>query len=200
MVRPSVEDERRAQIMAATRRVMVQRGVAMLRVADVAREAKVSPGIVHYYFASKDDLIRETFEDNFASSVERRASLLAQKLPVDEKLQLLLDTYVPKDDVTSESWHVWLELWVGALQDEQLRRVNDAAYDEWRRLIGGLIDEGVEQGVFVSPDPASAVNKLIAMLDGLAVQALLGSTVITVDKMQRLCAEFVRDLLRAGGK
>ena len=42
MARPSVQDERRAQIMAATRRVIVDRGVTMLRVADVAREAGVS--------------------------------------------------------------------------------------------------------------------------------------------------------------
>lgn len=196
MVRPNVEDVRRAQIMAATRKVMVQRGVAMLRVADVAKAAGVSPGIVHYYFASKDDLIRETFEDNFANSVERRSTLLAQELPVDEKLELLLNTYVPQEDVTNESWHVWLELWVGALQDEGLRKLNDAAYDEWRRLIGDMIEEGVEQGVFEAADPGTTVNQLIAMLDGLAVQALLGSTVISIEEMRRLVADFVRKMLR----
>ncbi|GAA1325616.1 TetR/AcrR family transcriptional regulator [Leucobacter albus] len=191
MVRPSVEDERRAQIMAATRRVMVQRGVAMLRVADVAREAGVSPGIVHYYFESKDELIRETFEDNFSSSFERRSALLAEELPADKKLRRLLESYVPVDEATRESWHVWLELWVGALQDEQLRRLNETAYGEWRRLIRDVIDEGVDQGVFVAEGLTSKVNQLIAMIDGLAVQALLGSTVITAEAMRELCAEFV---------
>ncbi|MFV0435043.1 MAG: TetR/AcrR family transcriptional regulator [Leucobacter sp.] len=195
MVRPSVEDERRAQIMAATRRVMVQRGVAMLRVADVAREAGVSPGIVHYYFASKDDLIRETFEDNFATSVERRSSILDRDLPTDRKLDVLLSSYVPDDEVTRESWHVWLELWVGALQDDKLRNLNDAAYDEWRRLIGGLIADGVAEGVFATEHPESEVNQLIAMIDGLAVQALLGSSTISAEEMRRTCSDFVRDKL-----
>lgn len=195
MVRPSVEDERRPQIMAATRRVMVKRGVAMLRVADVAREAGVSPGIVHYYFASKDDLIRETFEDNFSSSFERRSALLEEDLPADQKLGRLLDSYVPVDDATRESWHVWLELWVGALQDEQLRQLNETAYGEWRRLIGDVIDEGVEQGVFVAEGLDVKVNQLVSMIDGLAVQALLGSTVITADAMRELCAGFVREHL-----
>ena len=197
MVRPSVEDERRAQIMAATRRVMVQRGVSMLRVADVAGEAGVSPGIVHYYFASKDELIRETFEDNFATSVERRASILEEALPADEKLDALLGSYVPLDEATRESWHVWLELWVGALQDERLRQLNDEAYDEWRGLMGSVIAEGIEQGVFASDDPSSEVNQLIAMIDGLAVQALLGSSAISVDEMHRICRDFVRDNLIA---
>ncbi|QZY52678.1 TetR/AcrR family transcriptional regulator [Leucobacter tenebrionis] len=197
MVRPSVEDERRAQIMAATRRVMVQRGVSMLRVADVAREAGVSPGIVHYYFASKDELIRETFEDNFASSLERRASILDEPLPADEKLDALLGSYVPLDEATRESWHVWLELWVGALQDERLRQLNDDAYDEWRSLMGSVIAEGIEQGVFETDDLRTEVNQLVSMIDGLAVQALLGSSVISADEMHRICREFVRDHLIA---
>lgn len=195
MARPSVEDERRAQIMAATRRVMVQRGVAMLRVADVAREAGVSPGIVHYYFESKEELIRETFEDNFASSFERRSSIFEKDLPADEKLDVLMVSYVPSDEETRESWHVWLELWVGARQDETLRQLNETAYGEWRRLIGGIIDEGIASGVFVTSDPASEVNQLVAMIDGLAVQALLGSSVITTAEMRKICAEFVRDNL-----
>lgn len=198
MVRPSVEDERRPQIMAATRRVMVQRGVAMLRVADVAREAGVSPGIVHYYFESKDDLIRETFEDNFASSLERRAALWKQELPADEKLDRLLRSYVPLDDATRESWHVWLELWVGALQDEKLRQLNDTAYGEWRRLIGDVIDEGVEQRVFVAEGLEAKIDQLLAMIDGLAVQVLLGSQAVTAQGMQDLCAQFVRDHLSVG--
>lgn len=195
MPRPSVEDERRMQIMAATRRVMEQRGVAMLRVADVAREAGVSPGIVHYYFASKEVLIRETFEDNFANSFARRASILEQDLRADQKLTQLLHSYVPRDEATRESWHVWLELWVGALQDEQLRQMNEAAYGQWRNLIGGVIAEGAAQGIFVTSNVASEVNQLLAMIDGLAVQAMLGSSVVTVEEMERACDDFVREHL-----
>ncbi|WP_461637676.1 TetR/AcrR family transcriptional regulator [Leucobacter sp. BZR 635] len=184
--------------MAATRRVMVQRGVAMLRVADVAREAGVSPGIVHYYFESKDDLIRETFEDNFSSSFERRSVLWKEDLAADKKLGKLLQSYVPVDEATRESWHVWLELWVGALQDEKLRQLNETAYGEWRRLILDVIDQGVDEGVFVAEGLDAKVNQLLAMIDGLAVQALLGSTSITPEAMQELCARFVTDHLAAG--
>jgi len=191
MARPSVEEERRLQIMAATRRVMVRRGVATLRVADVAKEAGVSPGIVHYYFASKDELIRETFQDNFANSLERRASIFAKELRADEKLGLLLRSYVPDDEATRESWCVWLELWVGALQDEKLRELNERAYGEWRRLVGGIIEQGIEDGVFASSDPEADANQLVGMIDGLAVQVLLGSAVISVDEMHRICMRFV---------
>lgn len=167
----------------------------MLRVADVAREAGVSPGIVHYYFASKEDLIRETFEDSFAASLVRRSSILEKEIPVDQKLEELLGSYVPRDEVTTEAWHVWLELWVAALQDERLRELNDAAYDEWRTMMGSIISEGIEQGVFATEHLESVVNQLIAMIDGLAVQALMGSSVISPKRMLEICADFVHDHL-----
>jgi AcrR family transcriptional regulator len=174
---------------------MVQRGVTLLRVADVAREAGVSPGIVHYYFDSKDDLIRETFEDNFSNSLSRRSSIFDRDLPASEKLDLLLRSYVPADEATRESWHVWLELWVGALHDQKLQALNENAYGEWRRLIGGLILEGVESGVFATSDHEADANELVGMMDGLAVQVLLGSSVISEENMYRICARFVRSHL-----
>lgn len=197
MARPSFEKERRAQIMAATRRVMVSRGVKLLRVADVAHEAGLSPGIVHYYFASKDELIRETFEDNFASSLARRSSIIEQDLPADTRLDQLLRSYLPIEEATRESWVVWLELWVGALQDPSLRSINEHAYDQWRRLISGIIREGCESGVFTSEDPAADTNQLVAMIDGLAVQALLESSVISPEEMHHICTEFVAERLTA---
>lgn len=197
MARPSVEEERRDQIMDATRRVMVKRGINMMRVADIAKVAKVSSGIVHYYFETKEELIRETFEDSFTRSMERRRSIIAQDLIVEEKLSALLKSYVPVDDRTKQAWHVWLELWVGALQDDELRLINEHAYGTWRLMIGGVIEEGQQQGVFRAGSTGPIVNQLVSMVDGLAVQVMMRSSVITAEEMDRLCALFVKDRLAA---
>lgn len=195
MARPSVESERREEIMAATRRVLVTRGVTLLRVADVAKAAKLSPGIIHYYFDSKEELLRATFEDTFTTSLERRGMLLKKDIPADEKLHQLLKTYVPAHRDSIEWWHVWMQLWTAALQDPDLRRINDAAYGEWRALIGGVIQQGVEQGIFAIDDLSLVVNQLISMIDGLAVQVLLESGEMNADKMLRLCDAYVDAML-----
>ena len=195
MARPSVEHERREQIMAATRRVLVSRGLTLLRVSDVAKAAKLSPGIIHYYFDSKEELLRATFEDTFTLSLERRRMLLDKHMPADEKLHQLVRTYIPAHQESVEWWHVWMELWTGALQDPDLRRINDAAYGQWRKLIGGVIEQGVEQGVFAIDDLALVVNQLISMIDGLAVQVLLESGEMSADEMLRLCDAYVDAIL-----
>jgi AcrR family transcriptional regulator len=66
MPRPSVEAERRRQILDATCAVIAKSGLRQLRVSDVATAAGISSGMVHYYFDTKDELVSAAFEFNFA--------------------------------------------------------------------------------------------------------------------------------------
>jgi TetR/AcrR family transcriptional repressor of bet genes len=48
---------RRAAIIDATLAVMQRKGIAATTVRDVAQEMGTSPGLVHHYFTSMDELI-----------------------------------------------------------------------------------------------------------------------------------------------
>src|ERR671933_26728 len=49
--------ERLEQILAAACRAILERGFPATRIADIARAAGVSTGTVHYYFATKDEVL-----------------------------------------------------------------------------------------------------------------------------------------------
>lgn len=57
MGRPSNRDERRRQILAAFARVLAHHGFAGATIAAIAQEAGVTPGLVHYHFESKAELL-----------------------------------------------------------------------------------------------------------------------------------------------
>ena len=76
MPRPNVEAERRDQIQRATCAVIAESGIRDLRMTDVAKQAGVSSGTVHYYFESKQALIHAAFEYNFRHSTQRRKDIL----------------------------------------------------------------------------------------------------------------------------
>jgi AcrR family transcriptional regulator len=192
MSKPSVEIERRKLIISATRQVMVTRGLNQLRIADVAKAAKLSSGIIHYYFDSKEELIRDTFEQSFEESLRSREKIVTSGLPPGQRLIALIDSYIPRDEVTIEAWHVWLQLWAGALREEELRRINETAYENWRNLISSVILECHAVGALTSSDPESAANALVALIDGLAVQVLLKSPTIDAKTMSEVCTEFLR--------
>ena len=85
------------------------------------------------------------------------------------------------------AWRVWAELWVEALHDPDLQELNERVYGEWRRIVAGIIRDGQDAGLFRPEDPVLAANALIAMIDGLALQVLLASTSMSVERMRAVC-------------
>lgn len=195
MPRPSVETQRKEQILAATCQAISQIGFRSLRIADVAARAGTSTGTVHYYFESKQALTRAAFEWNFARSLERRRALLTLDADPVARLRAFLDSYLPQGEQTVEAWLVWAELWVEALHDDDLQQVNDTVYGEWRAVITEILRDAQSAGQLRGGDPALAANALIAMIDGLALQVLLRSHTMDVPTMRAVCQHAVDALL-----
>jgi len=191
MPRPNVEVERKEQILGAACKVIAERGFRELRVADVAREASLSSGIVHYYFTDKRNLVRAAFERNFARSLERRETILESDDDAITRLRALIDAYLPSEAETVEAWHVWAELWAEAIHDSDLQELNDHAYGEWRRLVAGIVRDGQAAAQITAGDAVEIANLLIAVLDGLALQVLAGSTSMTLTRMRTVCQSFI---------
>ncbi len=198
MARPSVEAERREQILAATRSVVAERGFRAMRVSDVAKRSGTSTGTVHYYFETKQELMRAAFEWNFHASQTRRNPLVELHDDPRDRLRAFLDSYLPVDDVVVESWRMWIELWTAALHDSSLRDLNETVYGEWRRTVAGIIRDGQARGYFVEGDPVLLANGLVSMVDGLALQVLLGSRSMTLEQMKRVCTQSVELILTPG--
>jgi AcrR family transcriptional regulator len=196
MARPSVEAERREQILRAACEVVAEIGYRSLRVSDVAGRARTSTGTVHYYFATKRDLVYTAFEFNFDRSIERRKPILEIHTDPRERLRAFVDSYLPESEETIQAWRVWAELWVEALREPDLQELNERVYGEWRRLVAGIIRDGQDQGLLRSGDAVELANALIGMIDGLAIQVLLNSSNMTLDRMRTVCHWFLRDLER----
>ncbi|OMH36883.1 TetR/AcrR family transcriptional regulator [Tersicoccus sp. Bi-70] len=58
-----IERARRAQILACATAALAERGYAGATLADIARRAGVSKGVVSYHFAGKDDLLDQLVAD-----------------------------------------------------------------------------------------------------------------------------------------
>ena len=54
-------ENREDAILAAACRVIAQTGAAGLRMSEVAREAGVSSALLHYYFATRHELLVRSF-------------------------------------------------------------------------------------------------------------------------------------------
>jgi AcrR family transcriptional regulator len=174
-------DRRRAQILAATHRVTLRRGLHDLRVADVAAELGVSTGLIHYHFATRDELLGEMLRataEREISEVERRLGRLDGPA---ERLDAAIEAYLPSAR-RDASWVLWIDAWGEALRDANVRRISEELDASWVRLFEAIVVAGVEHGVFHTDDPGASAWRLCSLLDGLGLQVVLHQS--TMNRMQ----------------
>ncbi len=152
-----------ATILAASTRVMCERGLDRTRISDVAVEAGVSPALVSYYFPSRSDLVRETFV--FADA--RTAAWIADRiagLTGRDRAAGLLTSLLEVDDEPRASWILWCQAWPAALYDADLAREVRDRYTRWIDELRGAL----------GPEHEETADELTALVDGLGPPLLHG--------------------------
>ena len=161
-------NERTTGILEAACRVIVREGAHGLRMAGVAEEAGVSKALVHYYFATRLELLRSAF----AFSVERwHAAVNAALVDVETgraRVERMLLVSVEPDLPFSEQRVLWNEVWSSLRTDDELRPLVEGSYRASIARLVGLIEEGLRDGsIPASVDATSAGWRLSAVADGL---------------------------------
>lgn len=165
--------ERVDAILRAACRVVVARGAHDLRIATVAEEAGVSRTLVHYYFTTRQELLRAAFayaEDSRVEALETELAALPTGAARAERA--LLRTIVPALEETPALWN---EVWSSLRDDAELRPLVQERYRAWAERIVRLLEEGRQDGsVAQSVDAQEAGWRLAATADGLDSVLYLG--------------------------
>ncbi|MFF8679884.1 TetR/AcrR family transcriptional regulator [Streptomyces sp. NPDC015237] len=166
-VRLSVAERREELLRAAVEQISA-RGVAALRIADVASALGVSNALVLYHFSTKEKLVAAAFARAAEDDLAHLHGLLGRRTSALRRLRAAVRWYAPTGQ--AKGWRLWIEGWAAALREPALRDVTRDLDRRWKAAIAEVIAEGVAAGEFPCPDPEGAALRLTALLDGLAVQ------------------------------
>jgi len=164
----SPPSERVVAILEAACRVIVREGAHGLRMAAVAAEAGVSKALVHYYFATRRDLLRGAF----SWSEERWRAALADRLAAVETgaervEQALLMSVDPAEPFAGHR-ALWNEVWSSLRFDDELRPLVESSYRTWLERLAELVREGRADGsIDGRVDPVETAWRLAALGDGI---------------------------------
>lgn len=162
---------RREEILEAAVEQLISRGIGSVRIADVATSRDISTGLVHYHFATKNQLIAAAFAFEGGRDLAALERILANGMPPRERLARGLELYGPTGD--ARGWRIWIDGWSESLRNEALRTVIHDLNGTWVRAITGLLDEGVADGSIRVPDTRVAASRILALVDGMSVRAVL---------------------------
>ncbi len=144
------------------------RGVAAVRIADVASVLGVSNALVLYHFSTKEKLVAAAFAHAAEADLAHLRKLLGRRTSAVRRLRAAVRWYAPTGQ--AKGWRLWIEGWAASLRDPALRNVAGDLDQQWKAELAEVLEEGAAAGEFHCDDPMSVAWRLTALLDGLAVQ------------------------------
>jgi AcrR family transcriptional regulator len=160
--------ERREELLRAAIEQIEVRGVAAVRIADVASALGVSNALVLYHFSTKEKLVAAAFTFAAEDDLAHLRKLLGRRTTALRRLRSAVRWYAPTGQ--AKGWRLWIEGWAAALREPALQEVTRDLDRQWKAAITEVVTEGVAAGEFHCPDPHGTALRLTALLDGLAVQ------------------------------
>jgi TetR/AcrR family transcriptional repressor of bet genes len=190
---------RRQQIVRATVRCLAREGYSGLTMKKVSRQAGVSQGILHYYFADKRAILVAALEMVMADLDRRVAAAQARSgREPRARLRALVRVCLEAALEAREVWIVFVEFWGEMMHDARLRAINADLYVRMRRLIGALVTQGIRAGRYRRLDTAHAAAVILGLLDGVALQLTFDRRAFSVAEATRFCEEALRRYLGPG--
>jgi TetR/AcrR family transcriptional repressor of bet genes len=189
--RTAAKEVRQQQLIKATLSAVAKKGFAETTMADVAREAHLSQGIINLHFRSKDKLLEETLRHLAAEYKQAWESSLAKAGDrAADRLAALVELDFQRAMCERNKLAVWFAFWGEAKSRPTYRKLcaeRDREYDE---VMLALCRELVEEGGY-DVDPEDVTDGLSAMSSGLWLDMLMGPDSMTPDQARRICFTFL---------
>jgi len=93
------------------------------------------------------------------------------------RLGTLIDAFTPPD--AEWPFLFWIDAWAAAGRHKLVRSCSRAISLRWVELFEHTFADGVRDGTFTCPEPRAAALRMLALLDGLAIQVLARQTDIS---------------------
>jgi TetR/AcrR family transcriptional regulator, transcriptional repressor of bet genes len=180
-------DQRRLELAEAAARVIASAGVDGATMREIAAEAGWTTGTLVHYFANKHELLDFTLR----ASIERRSAQRSERsaMAPTDALRTTLRNALPTDESTRVHWVVTIALAAAAAGDDQLAATQRDAYRDFR---GYLVELLVAAGAPSDGIATTEAERLITLVDGIALQALFDPASWTAERQRQALDDGLR--------
>lgn len=173
----------RHKIIGAAQKVLASKKVSGTRMREIARQAGISQGTLHYYFPSKTGLFLDLLDEMQRYFEMRQKQLLSHELDAAGKIRLFADQQQQLLQQNPQVEEIFLDFWGHAMVDAAIREKILSMYAAWRRDIRLALEQGVQAGEFDAGQAAVAPYLLVALLEGTALQYLPDPTALDSEQV-----------------
>lgn len=171
------KQEKREKILRAAHKVFSDRGIADFKMIDIARAAGIGKGTIYEYFSSKEEIITGCFDVFMHDFGDILISGLGEKSNPDEKIKEFFRLSFQYFSKHQEAMGVLFDFWAAAIPRKHgtpLILTIEKEYYEFQNFISAILEDGIKRGMFKPHDTPTTALMILAVLDGLMFQAVLG--------------------------
>ncbi len=189
MARDAIKEVRREQLIVATIDCIARKGFSELTLAEVAETAKLSTGIVNFYFKSKDALLNATLT-HMVGEYRRtwRANVDAAPPSPAAKITAMLESDFQRLVANRKTVTVWYAFWGETRWRPDFMAVCQELNREFQSVAANLFAQlGVQ-------DPMLVAKGFSAMSDGLWLDMLINPKETDRDVARRVVRRFLHGM------
>ena len=187
------------RIIAAASKILAEKGYEATTLREISREAQAGPGLVHYYFGGKDELLVEVLQAA-GQRFHQRMEHLTQQMSTNWSLDALLTQLYERVDLEPEVYRLRYESFSLGLHNPVIEPKVRERLAQRRNEIGTIIASALENMGSTesvkrfSLDPTLLAALLLALFDGLALQKIMDPT-FDLEAAYHLLAQMLKGLL-----
>jgi AcrR family transcriptional regulator len=158
----------RQRILNATARLIKEKGVSRISLADIAAAVKISKGTLYYYYPSKSDLIFDIAEESMNQMTQKILRWVEKSrdgTAPEDILKIVFDAILRARSRAQVHLYLILE----ALNDDALRRRFCDEYRQWLTMIR----RGLDRLLPAEKDTALLAQIILAAIYGLLLRSFI---------------------------
>ena len=186
------------RIIGAASKVLAEKGYEAATLKEISREAQAAPGLVHYYFGGKDQLLVEVLRAA-GQRFHQRMEQLVETLPADQSLEAVLAELQKRVDQDPDVYRLRYESFSLGLHNPLIaprvrERMAERRQELGRVMAKVMVNTPREPGAGgrdPALDPIAVAALLLSVFDGLALQKIMDPS-FDLDTPYRLLADMLR--------
>ncbi|MCT7654785.1 TetR family transcriptional regulator [Oceanimonas sp. NS1] len=160
-IRQENTEERRADLIAATLRVIAREGVRGATVRSISKEADVTQGLIRYYFKSKDELIAAAYETYMGDLVNAADAASQGSGSARRRLAKFVQVSLEPPVTSHASVAIWAGFFEVLLHDPAMKASHNRSYDKLRLHLKTLIRDLFDETGRIASDDDSCVASVL---------------------------------------
>ena len=177
-----IEAARRKQIVDTAIRTIAIRGYQRTSLAEIAREAGISKGVISYHFEGKDNLV----EAVLARLLKEPAEYIKRRVDGSERAIDKLSAYVHANfefmRTHRDNYVALVDLWGGRESPAGDNAFNAEAYEPSRKYLRNILQSGQESGAFRSLREDVVASVIQGAIDGVMMQWVFDEESVDLNK------------------